>query len=202
MKVTRQKARNNRDLVVDTAARLLRERGLQATSVAEIMRAAGLTHGGFYRNFTSKEDLARQASAHAAARMAAGVAAHLAESSDPLRSLIEIYVSRTHRDNPGDGCVLPSLAADPACRSDPDLRVQFGAVIQGYLAHLAKVAPAMPATTASRDPAAILSEMVGAIVLSRAVSDGEIADRLVAAVTADIVGEVRADDDQNTIGAA
>jgi TetR/AcrR family transcriptional repressor of nem operon len=189
MKVTRQKACNNRDLVIEVAARLLREHGLQATSVADIMQAAGLTHGGFYRNFASKEALARQASALAAARMKAGIVAELAESPNPFRTLIETYVSREHRDNPGVGCVLPSLAADPACRRDPDLRVLFTAVIQDYLQQLATLAPAMPVASARRNPAAILSEMVGAIVLSRAVTDDDLADLLVEAVTADIVGD-------------
>jgi TetR/AcrR family transcriptional regulator, transcriptional repressor for nem operon len=89
LKVAREKARNNRHLVIETAAGLLRERGLQGASVADIMQAEGLIHGGFYRNFTSKEDLARQASRHAAANTKARVDASLVVSPDAFRTLIE-----------------------------------------------------------------------------------------------------------------
>jgi TetR/AcrR family transcriptional repressor of nem operon len=193
LKVTREMAQKNRDLVIDTAARLLRERGPQGTSLADIMTAAGLTHGGFYRNFASKEDLARQAGLHAAASMKAAVLAGLKESPNPLHSLIETYVSRAHRDNPGAGCILPALATDAARSDDPHLRALFTTVIRDYLDQLADLASRLPGGVESdapvrRHPAALLSEMVGAVILSRVVTDGDIADLLIAAVTADIVG--------------
>jgi TetR/AcrR family transcriptional regulator, transcriptional repressor for nem operon len=97
-------------------------------------------------------------------------------------------VSQAHRDSPGSGCVLPSLAADPTCLDDQNLRQHFIAVIQEYLDQFAKLAPAMTDASARRDPTAILSEMVGAIILSRVAADPQMANMLIERVTADIVG--------------
>ncbi|HVI90733.1 MAG TPA: TetR/AcrR family transcriptional regulator [Dongiaceae bacterium] len=187
--MSREKARENLELVIETAARLLRERGLEGIGVVDIMKAAGLTHGGFYRNFTSKDDLATQASGRAASSMKATMIAGLAQSPDePFRALVECYVSQGHRENPGAGCILPALAADAARRDNPALRALFTAVIQDYLDQLAKLASAMPEALRERHPSAILSEMVGAVILSRVVVDDEMADLLMGAVVTDIVG--------------
>lgn len=188
MKVAREKARKNRDLVIETAARLLRERGLQGVGLAEIMKAAGLTHGGFYRNFTSKEDLTTQASAHAALGVKAATLAALDESSDdPFRTLVKTYVSQAHRDNPGSGCILPALTSDTARKDNPELRAVFTAVIQDYLVQLTRLSAALPEVHGARHPGAVLSEMVGAVILSRVVPE-EMADALMGAVVSDLVG--------------
>lgn len=188
MKVLREKSRKNRELVIENAARLLREHGLQGVSLADIMMAAGLTHGGFYRHFTSKEELTTQASARAAASMKAATRAALADSSDPaFQALVKTYVSRAHRDNPGTGCILPTLATDTARNDNPDLRAVFAAVVQDYLDQLAKLASAMPDAPFPRHPGAVLAEMVGAIILSRVVPDN-MANVLLAAVVGDLVG--------------
>jgi TetR/AcrR family transcriptional repressor of nem operon len=107
---------------------------------------------------------------------------------DPLRVLVERYVSSAHCDDPGSGCILPALAADAARRDDPALRAVFIAAIQNYLDQIAKLTSATPRTTGSRHPAAILSEMVGAVILSRVIADNPLADSLIAAVVADIAG--------------
>ena len=113
MRVSRQKALENREQIVETAARLLRQHGLDGIGVADMMNAAGLTHGGFYRNFASKNDLAVKASEHAMTGTKALLKNGLAQQPrDPLRALIERYVSSAHRDDPGSGCILPALAAD------------------------------------------------------------------------------------------
>lgn len=188
MRVSREKAQQNREQVIETAARLLRERGFEGIGVADIMKAAGLTHGGFYRNFTSKDDLATQATERAASTMRAAMSAGLAQFPDePFRALVEHYVSQNHRENLGSGCILPALATDAARRDNPALQAVFAAVIQDYLDQLAKLAPTMPETARARHPGAILAEMVGAIILSR-VADDEMADLLMDAVVADIVG--------------
>jgi TetR/AcrR family transcriptional repressor of nem operon len=188
MRVSREKALENREQIIETAARLLREHGFDGIGVADIMKAAGLTHGGFYRNFASKDDLAVRASEHAIADTAALLKAGLAEQpQDPLRTLIERYVSSAHRDDPGSGCILPALAADAARRGDPALRAVFVTAIQYYLDEIAKLSSAPPRGT-GRHPAAILSEMVGAVVLSRVLADTPLAESLMAAVVADIAG--------------
>jgi TetR/AcrR family transcriptional regulator, transcriptional repressor for nem operon len=189
MKVSREKAQENRKLVIDTASRLLRERGLDGTSVIDIMKVAGLTHGGFYRNFTSKDDLATQASERAALKTKEAIVTGLAQIPDePFRALIEHYVSSRHRDDPGSGCILPALAVDAARCDYPALRTLFTTVIQDYLEQLGKLAYRTSGSARDRHPGAILSEMVGAVILSRVIADEDMANLLMGAVVADIAG--------------
>ena len=138
MRVSREKALENREQIIETAARLLRKHGFEGIGVADIMKAAGLTHGGFYRNFASKDDLAVKASERAIADTAALLKDGLAQQpKDPFRELIERYVSSTHRDDPGSGCILPALAVDAARSDDPALRAVFITAIQDYLEQIA-----------------------------------------------------------------
>src|SRR5438552_5496367 len=189
MRVSREKALENREQIIETAARLLREHGFDGIGVADIMKAAGLTHGGFYRNFASKDDLAVKASEYAIADTTALLKDGLAQQpQDPFRELIERYVSSAHRDDPGSGCILPALAVDAARSDDPALRAVFITAIQDYLEQIGKLSSATPRATGSRHPAAILSEMVGAVILSRVIADTPLAESLIAAVVADIAG--------------
>ncbi len=189
MRVSREKKAENHDQVIATAARLLREHGLDGIGVADIMKAAGLTHGGFYRHFASKDDLAVKASERAIADTIALLKDGLAQQpEDPFRTFIEAYVSSAHRDDPGTGCILPALAADASRSRDPALRAVFTKAIQYYLDQIAVLSSARPAATGTRHPAAILSEIVGAVVLSRAVADSAMADSLMAAVVTDLTG--------------
>lgn len=187
MRVSREKALENRERIVETAARLLRQHGFDGIGVADMMNAAGLTHGGLYSNFASKDDLAVKASEHAIAGTKALLKNALAQE-DSLRALIERYVSSAHRDDPGSGCILPALAADAARRDDPALRAVFFTAIQFYLDQIVKLSSAPPRAIGSRHPAAILSEMVGAVILSRVIADNPLAESLMSAVVADIVG--------------
>ncbi len=189
MRVSREKALENREQIIATAARLLRTHGFDGVGVADIMKAAGLTHGGFYRNFASKDDLAVKASEFAIADTKTLLKEGLAQQpKDPLRTLIERYVSPDHCNDPGSGCILPALAADAARRDDPALRAVFVTAIQFYLDQIAKLSPASSRAASSRHPAAILSEMVGAVILSRAIADDPLAETLMAAVVADLAG--------------
>ncbi|OCP19786.1 MULTISPECIES: TetR/AcrR family transcriptional regulator [unclassified Ensifer] len=188
MKVTRDKMEENRQQVIETAARLLRECGYDGIGLADIMKNAGLTHGGFYRNFASKDDLVIKASERAIADTQAVLEDALAQTpQDPFRALIELYVSSAHRDGTGSGCILPALAADAARRNDPVLRAAFTSAIQYYVEQIAKLSSASPANSRHRHPAAILSEMVGAIILSRVISDTHLRDSLLSAVVTDLV---------------
>jgi TetR/AcrR family transcriptional repressor of nem operon len=189
MRVSREKAQENREQIIETAARLLRQHGFDGIGVADIMKAAGLTHGGFYRNFASKDDLAVKAGERVIADTIALLKDGLAQQpQDPFRVLIERYVSSAHRDDPGSGCILPALAADAARRDDPALRATFTTAIQFYLDQIAKLSSAPPRAGGGRHPAAILSEMVGAVILSRVIADEPLAESLIAAVVADIAG--------------
>src|SRR6476660_9820308 len=106
-RVSQAQAEENRRRVVQTASRLFREQGT-AVSVADLMKAAGLTHGGFYKQFGSKEDLVDEAIAHAfdeqAAHSAVAPEEQAGEHEAARRTLIEDYLSVWHRDHPGEGC--------------------------------------------------------------------------------------------------
>jgi TetR/AcrR family transcriptional repressor of nem operon len=193
MKVSREKAQENHDRVIDTAASLLREHGYDGIGVADLMKAARLTHGGFYRNFASKGDLIVKATGRALASTRAMLEeGHAAEPEAAFRTLIEQYVSCRHRDGAASGCILPALAADSARRDDPALRAVFVEAIEDYLRHLDAIAPTMPDGSRSRAPAAILSEMVGAVVLARAMGASDRADNLLDTVVRDLTEALKA----------
>src|ERR1043165_9265950 len=113
MKVSREQAARNRERILDTAAQLFRERGFDGIGVADLMKAAGLTHGGFYGHFASKEDLMAQACTRASAR-SRGLWTKLAERApdDPLSEIAGVYLTSKHRDNPGEGCLMAALASE------------------------------------------------------------------------------------------
>jgi TetR/AcrR family transcriptional repressor of nem operon len=165
MKVSREQMAENRRRILDVASRLFKEKGFEAVSVAEVMKAAGLTHGGFYGHFDSKDDLVAQTLAHAlAADNFAG---------DAFGDFVRTYLSPHHRDDPAGGCPTSCLAAairhqTPAAQA---------AMTEGLRAQIARVEKALPdVDAADRRRAAIGSwaAMVGAVILSRAVDDDEL----------------------------
>jgi len=157
----------NRARVVETASMLFRERGYDGIGVADLMKAAGLTHGGFYKHFGSKTDLMAES---AACGMAQTVA--LTAGMDPA-AFVRSYLSREHRDARANGCTIAALGAD-AARQPAAVRASFAAGIESMLA--AQVCGAAPAARegASHVRANAIDTMahaVGAIVLSRACPD-------------------------------
>lgn len=116
-RVSQAQAEENRRRVVDTASRLFREQGTQV-SVADLMKAAGLTHGAFYKQFASKEALVDEATAHAFAELAqrhsAGLERYDGQRGAAQQALIDTYLSVEHRDDPADGCPVAALATDIA----------------------------------------------------------------------------------------
>jgi len=108
MKVTKTQARENRARIVETASNLFRERGYDGVGVADLMAAAGFTHGGFYKHFRSKADLMAEAAASGFSQSASNIAGFDAVA------FVKEYVSRKHRDAPGKGCTLAALCGDAA----------------------------------------------------------------------------------------
>jgi TetR/AcrR family transcriptional repressor of nem operon len=181
MRVSRERAAENRDRIIDVAGRLFRERGFDGIGVAGLMKAAGLTHGGFYGHFESKEDLELQACARALARTSEqwnAVAVNAAEA--PLDALLDNYLSGRHRDGIGNGCVYAALAADVARQENPTLRRRFTEGLRSLIDVLARAVPGR--TKASRRERALarLAGMVGALILARAVDDAELSDEILA----------------------
>jgi TetR/AcrR family transcriptional repressor of nem operon len=163
------------DRIVRIAARRIREDGLDALSIGDVMKEAGLTHGGFYKHFASREDLVAEALASAIADSQA--AAALARSG--LDGLVGAYLSCSHRDDPGGGCAVGALASE-AGRAAPAVRELYTEQVRRNLQGLQAVLPDGPAARSGAILA--LSAMVGAIGLSRAVTDPALADEILEAV--------------------
>lgn len=162
MKVSKEQVRENRMRIVKTASELFRERGYNGVGVAELMSAAGLTHGGFYKHFASKADLMSEA-------MSCGFS-QSAESTKGVdrEKFVEYYLSRQHRDSMGKGCVMSALGTDTA-RLSESIKATFEAGIETHLALLANENAAKGGTRA--DLIDTLAHLVGALVLSRACPD-------------------------------
>jgi TetR/AcrR family transcriptional repressor of nem operon len=187
VKVSKETVEQNRERVIDTAARLFRERGIDGIGLVDLMKAAGLTHGGFYRQFKSKDDLVVQAVKRAYDDMSEDLARHITGSDDPLQALVRHYVSDYHRDDPGHGCSLASLAADAARHDDPALRELFGNIVGNYIELLTALVPGRDPTEKRSTAIAALAEMIGSIVLSRAVPDPKLSGEIIDTVSHDLV---------------
>lgn len=182
MRVTREQAAENHDRIVETAARLFRERGFEGVGVAELMQAAGLTHGGFYGHFESKEDLMERACERALEgsterwrRRADG-----ARGPAALRALARGYLTERHRDDPGNGCLLASLGPD-AARHGPGVRRAITRWLDSSLGFLAQHVRGRTAAARRAKAIATLSAWVGAMVLARAVADEALSREILAA---------------------
>jgi TetR/AcrR family transcriptional repressor of nem operon len=189
MKVSREQAAENRERVIEVASRLFREHGLDGIGIADVMKAAGLTHGGFYGQFRSKDDLIEQACAHALARSARGwqKAADEAEG-DALGALVARYVSPRHRDNPATGCAFSTVAAG-AARHGGGLRKVLTEGLKPLVDTLTKVVPGSSRAARRRKALAAMSQMLGAIILARVVDDGALSIEILEAVRADLAGK-------------
>lgn len=183
MKVSKAQAAENRQGILDAAARLYRERGLTGVGVADITRDAGLTHGGLYRHFESKDALVREACARAFDWSIAPLDGHTPNAS--VADRVKSYLSPQHRDTPGSGCPAAALAVD-AARAGPELSQVFAEGIerniQRFAQLLADSAPSVPAATTPQEAdeavataathrahaMQVLATMVGGLVLARA----------------------------------
>lgn len=180
MRVTREQAAKNRAHVVEVAGTEFRRHGFDGIGVADLMKAAGLTHGGFYGNFASKDDLAAEASAQAIATTTKVVAEHVAGARDPLAAFVELYLSSDHRDNVADGCVLAALAPDAARGSEP-LHRAFEQGVETYLTLLTPLSPGETDPIRRQAAMGTLATAVGALVLARTVASPALSDAILAA---------------------
>ncbi|MER6173032.1 TetR/AcrR family transcriptional regulator [Streptosporangium sp. NPDC001681] len=173
-RVSQAQAQENRKRVVEAASRLFRERGTQV-SVADLMKECGLTHGGFYKQFASKEALVDEATAHAfdefARRRTAGPERHAAQ-----QALIDTYLSVEHRDNPADGCPVAGLATDMARElGDHEAHRVYAEGVSDFAELLA---------TEDQDGITRLCTMLGALVLARATKGFPLSEEILTAARA------------------
>ncbi|HUO92915.1 MAG TPA: TetR/AcrR family transcriptional regulator [Rhizomicrobium sp.] len=168
--------------LVKIAARMLREKGPDGFAVAELMQEAGLTHGGFYAHFESKEACVAEALREIFAQLSQRVERAI-EGLPPrhaLATIIDIYVSQRHRDNPADGCPVTSLNSDMP-RQPPAIRDTFDKGVKSMVATMKKRLAAAHIDDAESLAPAVLSAVVGAVALSRAVNDKTLSDELLVA---------------------
>ena len=170
MKVSKAQAAQNRQDILEAASRLYREHGLAGVGVAEVTRGAGLTHGGLYRHFESKDALVREACARAFDWSIGPLDGE--EHGDDLAARVHAYLSPQHRDHPGEGCPAAALAVDVA-RAGGDLSAVFAEGAERNITRFARVIGGLkedevPSSAQRAEAIATLSAMVGALVLARA----------------------------------
>ena len=194
MKVTKAQVQENRARIVAMASILFRERGYDGVGVAELMAAAGLTHGGFYKHFKSKADLMAEAAAEGLAQSAANTA-----DLDAV-AFVNQYLSRQHRDAPGDGCTMAALCGD-AARQPESIKAVFAGGIERQLAVL-ESGHEREAESVKREARAMMidtiAHAVGAMVLSRSCpDDSPLADEILEVCRTRILGQYEQENDVN-----
>jgi len=161
--------------ILEEAARLFRERGFAGVSLAEIMKATGLTHGPFYNHFDSKEALMAESVAQASAQSIAGLDRATSDEAGKL-AYVRGYLGPAHRDAPGAGCVIAALA--PEIGREPRVRAAFTVHVKALLDKLLGHFP-WPAKRAARgDAIRMLCTLSGAVALARAVDDEALSDEI------------------------
>jgi TetR/AcrR family transcriptional regulator, transcriptional repressor for nem operon len=172
------------DRILDIAAARIRRDGIDRLAVAEIMKEAGLTHGGFYRHFTSREQLVAEAAQRALTR-----GSEWTTRSGELGGrqgydqLVDGYLSTWHRDHPEAGCGVAGIAADVA-RDDGAARDSYTRQVRECLAVLAGLIDSSDPRTGEREARLTISALVGAISIARAIDDPDLSEQLLADVAA------------------
>ncbi len=168
--------------IVEAAARRFRERGYHAASVDHVMDAAGLTSGGFYAHFSSKQALLSETIALSLEQVRGQLLAGLEdlEGAEWLRAVVGRYLSRSHRDHPEVGCSLPALAGEIA-REGRGPRAALEAYLQRWVGELAPRTPPAPGLAPEDRVLATIALLAGALMLARAVPDPALSDRILRA---------------------
>ncbi|OBZ93481.1 TetR family transcriptional regulator [Pararhizobium polonicum] len=186
MRVSRAQAEENRETVINVASRLFREHGFDGIGLKDLMKGAGLTQGGFYKQFSSKDDLAVQASRRAMESATRRWSAAAADDSDPLEAVIKFYLSTDHRGEKAEGCPIVALGSD-ATRQSAEVKRPFEDGIRAHFEVLDELMTDAKSSNPSGKAMAILSLMVGAVTLSRIMDD----ERLSQGILDAAAGEVR-----------
>ena len=186
VRYSKEHKEQTRRRILEAAARAYREEGVDGVGIGELMQSIGLTHGGFYAHFASKDALVAEACESVRSELATRFFQEAEEvgGAEGLRQVIRSYVSRRHRDAPGMGCLMPALAAD-ASRAAPEVRASFTRSLRGLIRQVGRLiqgARRAPVADSPPDEALVLvSGMVGAVLLARAADDPELSDRILLA---------------------
>ncbi|MGY2374160.1 TetR/AcrR family transcriptional regulator [Pseudomonas sp. SDO524_S393] len=191
-RVSRKQAELNREIIVESATHLFRERGLHGISLSDVMAAAGLTHGGFYGHFASKEALATEACELAFKQSNLIWQEKIERSDDPQaarEAILRPYLSASHRDNPGDGCPISAFTPD-MCHESADTALHH-AFLHGVEQ---SVGIFMQLEGEDRQAAlAHYSMIVGALTLARATRGHDLSDEFLEAVRNTLLPDKKSD---------
>ncbi|MBR0930179.1 TetR/AcrR family transcriptional regulator [Bradyrhizobium sp. 62B] len=182
MRYSPEHKQETHDRIVRKASTRLREKGAHGIGVADLMKEAGLTHGGFYAHFDSREALVIEAFGYAMDRSME----HWRQITDEvspdkrLALVAEAYLSTLHRDNPGHGCSIPALGAEIA-RESPKARKAFAGKLDEMIEQLTDYIPNMPRKAARKQAIATLATMAGTMLLARIAGSSELSDEVLKA---------------------
>ena len=182
MRYSKEHKQETHARIVKKASVRLREKGAHGIGVADLMKEAGLTHGGFYAHFDSREALVIEAFAYAMDRSTERwrKIAEQTPLDKRLATIVETYLTPVHRDDPGHGCAVPTLGAEIA-RESPKTRRAFAAKLEQMIEMIAAQIPDVPRKTARKQAMASLATMMGTLVLARVAGSGEFSDDILGA---------------------
>jgi TetR/AcrR family transcriptional regulator, transcriptional repressor for nem operon len=177
MRKSKAETAKTRQRIVAVASESIRKQGIEATGVAEIMAAAGLTHGGFYRHFDSKEELVREAIALCRKDFVAGTLAAADEGADAMLKHFQAYATPGHRDDLGGGCPLAANGSE-IVRADAETR---NLATEGFRLIYEKAAPFMHSQddeSQVETAISVMTNMIGALTMSRMVDDPKLSEKI------------------------
>ncbi|MCP3467073.1 TetR/AcrR family transcriptional regulator [Bradyrhizobium sp. CCGUVB23] len=182
MRYSREHKQETHDRIVRKASVRLREKGAHGIGVADLMKEAGLTHGGFYAHFDSREGLVIEAFAYAMDRSMDHWRKMTGEIAPEKRLALiaETYLSALHRDDPGHGCSIPALGAEIA-RESPKTRKAFSGKLDEMIEMLADHVTGVPRKAARKQAIATLATMAGTMLLARIAGSSELSDEVLKA---------------------
>jgi TetR/AcrR family transcriptional repressor of nem operon len=187
---SRANKRQHHEQIVGVAASRIREDGIDRVGVADLMHDAGLTHGGFYRHFESRDELVGEAVERALYDGGQAMAAVAESPHDPLEAVIDAYLSTTHRDNLASSCAVTTLAADVA-RSNPRARTAYTRQVGIYIDMLIGLLPPGPDDQRRATAITALSTLVGAVSMARAVDDEALSREILASAASELKAQLR-----------
>jgi len=193
MRYSKEHKQETHARIVKKASVRLREKGAHGIGVADLMKEAGLTHGGFYAHFDSREALVIEAFAYAMDRSTERWR-KIAEQTAPekrLATIVESYLTPVHRDDPGHGCAVPTLGAEIA-RESAKTRKAFAAKLEQMIDMMADQVLDVPRKTARKQAIAALTTMMGTLVLSRIAGNGEFSDEILTSGRDAVLGRAAA----------
>ncbi|WP_158807858.1 TetR/AcrR family transcriptional regulator [Beijerinckia sp. L45] len=186
MKISRDRAAANRDGVVEAASKLFRDRGVDGVGIDAVMAAAGLTAGGFYKTFGSKEDLVVEAFAAALESTVDGLRRTEATDGTVWQAFVDSYLCPQHRDGRAEGCALVALSADAGRRKGSTSEV-FAKGVDAFIGSVGDILPASSQARRREEAVMATAAMVGALTLARAVGIGALSEELMQTVRSSLL---------------